>query len=317
MNSRPFRHQSLRFAATTLTVVLATRCALLQSIAVNKLGDSLARGGETFSSDDDPELVGDALPFSLKLMESLLAESPRHPGLLLASARGFTQYTYGWVEQPAAEQESVNPEAASQGRERARRLYLRACRYGLRGLDVSRPGFEARLRAAPRQALIEMHREQVPLLYWTAAAWGLAISNAKDQPELIADLPLVEAMIDRALELDETFDRGAIHVFLISYEPNRAGGEGDPLARSRRHFDRAVALSHGTLASPFVAFAENISVRTQQRAEFDDLLHRALAIDPAAHPESRLENQLAQHHAQWLLAHAADLFLNAPEGETK
>jgi predicted anti-sigma-YlaC factor YlaD len=312
MTTRPFLYLSMMLA-----VFLSAGCASLQTVAVNKLGDSLARGGETFSSDDDLELVGDALPFSLKLMESLLAESPHHSGLLLACARGFTQYAYGWVEQPSAESETENPEAASRGRERARRLYLRACRYGLRALDVSHPGFESRLRTAPREALLDMHRDDVPLLYWTAAAWGLAISNAKDQPELIADLPLVEAMIDRALELDEAFDHGAIHVFLIGYEPNRAGGQGDPLMRSRRHFERAVELGHGTLASPFVTFAEAISVRTQKRAEFEELLHRALAIDPATHPESRIENQLAQHHARWLLAHAGDLFLNTTEGETK
>jgi predicted anti-sigma-YlaC factor YlaD len=311
------RSWATRIATTAVVLLFGARCASLQTIAINKLGDSLAKGGSTFTSDDDPELVGDALPFSLKLMESLLAESPRHPGLLLASARGFTQYAYGWVEQPATERANDSLDASVRTRERARRLYLRACRYGLRGLESAHPRFEARLRATPHEALLEARREDVPLLYWTAAAWALAISNGKDQPDLVADLPQVEAMIDRALELDEAFDRGAIHVFLISYEPNRAGGVGDPIVRSRRHFDRAVELSHGTLAAPFVTFAETISVSTQRRAEFEELLHRALAIDPASHPESRMENQLAQRHAQWLLAHAGDLFLAGAEGETK
>ena len=39
-------------------------------------GDALAGTGSTFASDDDPELVGEAVPFGLKTMESLLAESP-------------------------------------------------------------------------------------------------------------------------------------------------------------------------------------------------------------------------------------------------
>jgi hypothetical protein len=306
----------MRVAAATFLALVAG-CASLQSIAVNKLGDALARGGEVFSSDEDPQLVGDALPFSLKTMESLLAESPRHRGLLLATLRGFTQYAYGWVDQPAAEIESDNPQSAARGRDRARRLYLRARGYGLRGLELGRPGFEARLRAVPREAVRALRIDDLPLLYWTATSWALAISDSKDQPELIADLPIVEAMIDRALELDETFADGAIHVFLISYEPNRAGGEGDPLVRARHHFDRAVELSHGTLASPFVTFAESVSVQTQKRDEFESLLHRALTIDPAARPAARLENQIAQHHAQWLLAHADDLFLAPAEGEKK
>ena len=66
--------------------LLATGCSI-KRIAVNKLGDALAGGGTTFASDDDPDLVKAAVPFSLKLMESLLAESPRHKGLLFATAR--------------------------------------------------------------------------------------------------------------------------------------------------------------------------------------------------------------------------------------
>lgn len=300
-----------------LAMLLLAGCSTLQSVAVNKLGDTLSQESSVFSSDDDPQLVGDALPFSLKLMESVLAESPRHRGLLLGTLRGFTEYAYGWVDQPAREIESVDPQMAAQRRDRARKLYLRARGYGLRSFEVLQPGFEAKLRAAPRDAVRSISVRDVPLLYWTASAWGLAISVSKDQPELIADLPIVEALIDRAIELDDAFGEGAIHVFLINYEPNRAGGIGDPLVRARHHFDRAVELSHGLLASPYVTFAESISLQTQNRAEFETLLHRALAIDPDARPASRLENYLAQQHARWLLTHADDLFVGPPEGEKK
>jgi hypothetical protein len=67
-----------------LAAALTTGCSV-KKLAINKLGDSLASGGTTFASDDDPDLVGEALPFSLKLMESLLAETPRHRGLLFAA----------------------------------------------------------------------------------------------------------------------------------------------------------------------------------------------------------------------------------------
>ena len=77
-------------------------------MAVNKLGDALASGGTTFASDDDPELVKAAVPFSLKLMESLLAESPRHEGLLFATASGFTEYGYAFVQEDADELEATD-----------------------------------------------------------------------------------------------------------------------------------------------------------------------------------------------------------------
>lgn len=306
--------RNISVAALLVTSFFAAGCSL-RSMAIDKLGDALANEGEVFSSDDDPELVGDALPFSLKLIESLLAENPRHRGLLQAASRGFTQYAYGWV-QPGASQKEGEAGSAHQ-LDRARRLYLRARNYGLRGLEVEHPGFEALLRAHPAEAMRGLDAHAVPLLYWTAASWGSAIALSKDQPEVVADLPLVEAMIDRALALDEAFGSGAIHSFLISYEPNRPGGEGDPLARSRTHFDRAVELSGGMLASPFVAFAETVSVQTQNRAEFESLLRRALAIDTEVRPRWRLENLIAQRHAEWLLAHADDLFLGPAEGEKK
>src|SRR6185503_744090 len=107
---------------------LGAGCSI-KKMAVNKLGDALAGGGTTFASDDDPELVKAALPFSLKLIESLLAESPRHRGLLLAACSGFTQYSYAFVNQDADEMEESDLAAADALQTRARRLYLRARGY--------------------------------------------------------------------------------------------------------------------------------------------------------------------------------------------
>src|SRR5215469_2826795 len=126
-------------------VLTATACSI-KKIAVNKLADSLASGGTTFTSDDDPDLVGDALPFSLKLMESLLAESPQHRGLLFAASSGFTQYAFVYVQVPAEEIESQDLAKYDFLRTRARKLYLRARNFGLRGLEVNHRGFESKLR---------------------------------------------------------------------------------------------------------------------------------------------------------------------------
>src|SRR5258705_7868182 len=103
----------------------------IKKFAINKLGDSLAQSGTTFTSDDDPDLVAQALPFGLKLYEGLLAESPNHRGLLLAAAQGFTSYAYAFVQQDADEMQDVSLAKADALRARARRLYLRACNYGL------------------------------------------------------------------------------------------------------------------------------------------------------------------------------------------
>ena len=75
---------------TTLCLAMLGAGCSVKRMAVNKVGDALAGGGTTFASDDDPELVKAAVPFSLKLMESLLAENPHHQKLLLAACSGFT-----------------------------------------------------------------------------------------------------------------------------------------------------------------------------------------------------------------------------------
>ena len=284
----------------------------IKKMAVNKIGDSMAASGTTFASDEDVELIGDAVPFSLKLMESLLEVNPRHRGLLFATASGFTQYAYAYVQQEADRLESEDLTRANAARDRARRMYLRARGYGIRGLETRHRSFGDSLRANPRSAVQVAAVRDVPLLYWTAAAWGAAISLAKDNPDLVADQPQVEALIDRALELDEAFDAGAIHSFLISYEPSRQGAAGDPGARSRAHFDRAVALTNGLMAGPFVSLAEAVSVPAQDRKEFASLLQRALAIDPDARTEWRLANLIMQRRARWLLSRADELFLDGP-----
>lgn len=291
-----------------------TGCSL-RTMAVDGLGDALAGGGSVFSSDNDPELVEAAVPFSLKLMESLIAERPKHRGLLLAAARGFTQYAYAFVQQEADERGDQDWEEAARLRTRARLLYLRARNYGLRGIATEHEGFEQTLREDHAEALRQAKSADVPLLYWTAASWVAAISVSKSDPELIADLPAVQALLDRALALDETYGHGAIHGLLISFEPARAGAAGDPAERARKHFDRAVELSDGQLAGPFLALAEAVSIGRQDRKEFESLLERALAIDVNAKPEWRLENLVMQRRARWLLSRTDRLFSDGDSRE--
>ncbi len=308
MHTGAKRLQAL-LAVLLLAWIAGSGCSLVRRAALNQVADAAAGSGTTFASDDDPELVKAAVPFSLKFLESLLAESPEHRGLLLAAARGFTQYSYGFVQQEADELEAKDLAAAEALRTRARRLYLRARQYGLRGLEASHADFSKALRANPGAAVGVATKADVPLLYWTAAAWGAAISLSKDNPELIAELPAMEALIDRALALDEVYGRGAIHGFLISYEMSRQGAPGDPAARARAHFERAMALSEGTDAAPLVALAEAVTVQQQHVKEFESLLNRALAINPDAHPDTRLQNLIMQRRARWLLSRKTDLFL--------
>jgi hypothetical protein len=192
-----------RVAGLVAACVLASGCSI-RSMAVNKAGDALAETGSNFASDEDPELVGEAIPFGLKTMEGLLESSPRHEGLLLAAASGFVQYAYGWVQLPGDVVEATDLARATELRERARKLYLRARGYGLRGLEVDFPGMGDALARDPGAALSRTKKEHVPLLYWTAMGWAGAMSLKVNDSDVSADQPIVEALARRALELRRT-----------------------------------------------------------------------------------------------------------------
>jgi predicted anti-sigma-YlaC factor YlaD len=142
----------------------------------------------------------------------------------------------------------------------------------------------------------------VDLLYWTAVSWVAAISLGKDDPSLVAELPLVSAMIDRALALDEDWDRGAIHSFLITYSMARPDAGPEAAAVARRHYDRAVELAQGRAAGPHVSWAEAVCLPQEDRACFEQAIAAAARVNPDDDPAIRLVNIIMQRRAAWLSA---------------
>ena len=300
----------LRPAKFSPLLALALAACSPKTYALRQVADAISSTGEgsALARDDDPDLVRDAVPFALKTMESLADRLPDHLLLRLAMARGFTQYGYAFVQQDA--DESPDPERAKALRDRAARLYLRARAYGFDGLRMTRGITEDELRGKEpvrAQALSRTSREDVPLLYWTMAAWGGAISQRKTDMELVGDIPAVAAMLDRALALDEAYDLGAVHEFAISFDPARP--EGTTLEKQRAHFARARELQKGKKISALVTYAESVAGPAQDRKTFEALLREALRFDvdaPQARDE-RLENKIAQRRARFLLAHESDI----------
>ncbi|TNF76703.1 MAG: hypothetical protein EP299_05160, partial [Acidobacteria bacterium] len=180
----------IQVLALVVVSTLVAGCSL-RTMAINTVADSLAAAGDVYASDEDPELVRQALPFALKTMESLLAEQPENRKLLLAACRGFAQYSYAFVDTNADRLESVDYRASLAERERALKLYLRARDYCLRSLELESPGIGRQLEIAPETALAGFGVDEVPVLFWTGAAWGGAISLGKDRAELVADVPAV------------------------------------------------------------------------------------------------------------------------------
>jgi predicted anti-sigma-YlaC factor YlaD len=338
---------SMTVSAFPAVKVLLTAAVfvLLGSCSINKMATSMVAdalsspgGSSVFASDPDPELVRDALPFALKMYESLLESTPEHRPLLESTAEGFISYANAFVHTPATRLDYDEIDRQKDLFARARALYLRGCEYALRSLEVEYPGFqEAFRRGEGVEQLREMEEEDVNALYWAAAGWMGAVSAAGFDTAMLMELPRPIVLAARALQLNEKYGQGAIHNLFIDiyggvpaeqmlygntpsgeysrgllksvYEAAGMSAEADMEEKARFHFRRTVQISEGSLAGPYVSLAGSVSIRNQDAEEYRELLEEALAIDVDARPESRMVNLLTQEKARWMLEHMEDYFL--------
>jgi predicted anti-sigma-YlaC factor YlaD len=219
-------------------------------------------------------------------------------------------YANAFIQTPASMLPESEYEQQQQMLARAKKMYLRSRGYLLRALELRYPGFGEDLRGNNlEQALAAMVVEDVPLLFWTSASWLGAFSTDTFDMELLLNLSKPIAVLNRALELDESWSQGMIHDTLISIYGSLPEAMGGSQEKARYHFEKAIEYSGGLSPSPYVALASTVSVANQDVEEFRQLLAQALAIDPADNPDNRLQILLSQEKARWLLGHIEDFFL--------
>jgi predicted anti-sigma-YlaC factor YlaD len=287
------------FAGIALLAVFLCACSP-RHLIIESVADELAGQGQ--APEEDPMLARDAGAFYLKLSEALLRETPGNLKLAEAVAGGFTQYAYAFVAFEAERIESKDAKAAQKLRERAARLYLRAKRHAMAALEQRMPGFATALANPDATKWPRLADEHVGTAYWAAAAWGGHISLSKDDPEVVADLPLAVRLARLAYERKPDHGEGALAGLMGTFEAARPGGSAREAAA---YFDRAIALGNGRNAGAYVGKAEGVALPASDRAAFETLLRRALA---AAAARRDLQNEVMRERAQWLLDTADDLF---------
>jgi hypothetical protein len=290
-------------------LMLAQGCSptrVLIGVAANALGGE----GPGWGTDDDPELIGEATPFALKTMESLLASEPDNDKLLLGACSGFTQYAYAFVQMPADLDDHMPDDVKARAHARAIKLLQRANAYCWLGLDTRHEKI-TELWAKDRNAAMNlMTPEDVPFIYWAAASLALQISLQKDKPDMLAELPAVGVLGERALALNESWEQGTLHELLLSYYASLPAAGGGSVPKAKEHLDKALAQSQNKKLGPLVSWAEDVDVSKQDKNDFVATLDKVLAFDvdqPAAR-DFRLANVLAQRRAAWLKAHIDDYF---------
>lgn len=297
--------------------LLVSGCGAIRTSAVKSVANTLSAGGTTFTSHSDPELIEGALPFALTLYESLLDSIPTHEPLLTATCAAYTQYAFAFVQVHAEEKQFDDYERSRQYKQRALNLSLRGRDYCWRGLEVRFGNLAAKLKRDPAAAVAAAKQAQVPLLYWSAASLGAAISlGGLDHPELVIDWPVVRALGERARALDDTWGNGALHELLMTVE-SQGEAMGGSEERARQHFARAVQIQKGRSPGPYLGLALGLSSRPEAVPVVVSIQQAGSArrARDAAHAACACDRRAAGHLRA--LAHARPASVNSRRDQEK
>jgi predicted anti-sigma-YlaC factor YlaD len=306
-----------------LSVIITTCIFLLSSCSINKLAmnavaNALTGEGssDVFTGDSDPKLVGDAIPFAIKLYESLLSANPEHQGLINTTGSLFVMYANAFVQGPA---ELLPPSMYAEReaeKERAKKLYLRGLGLLYRGLELKYPGFDGAFQNGSLPGILaKMKKADVPALYWSAAAGLSAFSLNPFDMELGVRIPEFYALVERAYILDPDFNNSALDEFFFLFYASLPEGMGGDREKAELHYAKALEKSGGLSAGIYVSYAQAITIPGQDYDKFQELLETALSINPDDDPANRLVNIISQQKARYLLDSAIMYFVNFDSGE--
>jgi hypothetical protein len=289
------RYRLPQLAALAATALLLSACSMGQMV-VRGSASILDSGITAMNRETDLQLAREAMPANLKLMEGMLVEDPDNVTLRLYAAEGFYGYSFGFIED----------EDSARARQLYRRCYIHAgaaLRAAGLSLDPETAAVEDLTAAVAR-----LDDAAVPALFWTASCLGKWIDLNRDSITTVASLANAAALMQRVLELDESFYHAGPHLFFGVYYGARAPMLGGDFTRSAEHFKRAAQLNQDRLLMVDVLQARYLNHQQLDRDAFHARLLHVVEAPDDLEPELALINGIAKAHARRLLAHESELF---------
>lgn len=276
------------------TMLLAlTGCAAVVQRAADGLSAGLTLG---VSNHDDIDTVADGLPAYLLLLDGLIERDPENPALLLSAARLYGTYAGGFVTDAA----------------RGKRLSERSFNYARRGICARDAAFCAQIEDSDFDrfntfAARAIDVRDVEATYTLASAWvGWLRADTADWNR-IADLPRIEALLNRVVELSPAHDHGNGLAYLGVLDCLRPESLGGQPKRGQQRLQAAEAVDAGKNLLPKVLNAEYCARLLFDQAAHDRMLADVLAAD-ANVPGLTLSNTIAQRRAAELVESGKDYF---------
>ncbi len=235
-------------------------------------------------------------------LEGMHRLAPDNTNALFMLLRGWTGMTSGFTEDEyQLALEKGDDIQAEYHRSRARAGYNRAIYYGKELLAHTAEGFDQSLKNSDtiNKWLNEnfTDAEDAETLLWFGLAWIGRVAVSTDMPELVAELFVAKAFLERSIKLDENFSYGMAHTVLGAYHARSAMAELD---ESKEHFDKALAINGGKYLLTKVLMADRYYCAKHDKAGYFKLLNEVLAA-PDTIPEARLQNTIAKRRARRFL----------------
>jgi hypothetical protein len=278
-----------------LALAFVAGCISSQQIVAEKAPALFRDVALSANRQSDVVLVRQGIPSYLMLIDGMLQSYPENRDLLLAGAQAYAAYA------------SVLEEDEQ---DRAAHLSETAKQYALKALELTPPfkGALGKPLEVFKERLEQTEKKDVPTLFWVGNIWGGWIAASSEGAAAMADLPWVEALMERALQLDPGFYYGGSHLFkaiLLSARPEQFGGD---LKKAEEHFKKAMDYGQGKFLTSDVYYAEYYARQTLNRDLFVSTLKKVLETSSSIEPDLTLSNTLAQRKAKKLLARVDEFF---------
>jgi hypothetical protein len=254
-----------------------------------------------------PEWAKGGYHYYVGRIEKKLLRSPDDPVLLQKGCEALTQYTFGFIMEEADRLMTIDYNGGKELYSQANEHFNQAVQYGNKSLMLKFEKYDGWI-SNQSDLTPKFTDEDVPNLFWTAAAYGGAIKSSRGNPEWVILLPRVGQLLETALTIDSNWNKGAIYSAMISYTMSRPDPPNKKESIAEEFFKKAVIASNGLDLGPYVTLAESVMISTQNRNEFTNLLYKALNIDMKADPDLALANQINRNRAQWLMDNIDEFF---------
>jgi hypothetical protein len=284
-----------RISLLFLLIVLLTACAAGKTITVAATASLLEDVAKAAYKQSDLMLIRRGMPSYLMLIDGMVEALPDNKRLLVSAAQLYASYASAFIQ----DEDKVYATA----------LYARAREYALRALEQN--GFK---NPATRpfddfeRGLPNFGKKDVPYVFWAASCWGSWISLNQGSMEAMADLPRVELLMKKVLELDETFYYGGAHIFMGVLEASRPKIAGGNLDRARDHFLKAIELGDGKFLMSRIYYADYYAKKAFDKELFITILEKIREIPVDIIPELTLLNTVAHTKAKEMLDRVDEYF---------